>query len=37
MPNYVKNQSSNDSWLIDESGEAWRLGTNATIAVDIAR
>ena len=34
MSKYVKNQSSNDPWLIDESGQTWRLGKNATISVD---
>jgi hypothetical protein len=34
MSKYVKNQSSNDPWLIDENGQTWTLGRNATISVD---
>lgn len=34
MTKYVKNQSTTDPWLIDESGQTWTLGKNATISVD---
>lgn len=34
MSKYVKNQSSTDPWIIDESGMNWKLGAQATIAVE---
>ena len=34
MSKYVKNESSTDPWLIDESGQTWTLGKNATITVE---
>lgn len=33
MSKYIKNQSSTDPWIIDESSQTWLLGRKATISV----